>query len=388
MTRPLRVGLLAGEASGDVLGASLLSALRRQSPALESIGVGGPKMVARGLEPIADFDQLSVNGFVDPLKRLPSLLKMLRELTDELERRVDVFVGIDFNVFNLLLERRLKRRGVPTVHYVSPSVYAWRRGRIARMAKSCMRVLCLYPFEPELYRQAGVDAVFVGHPLADEIALDQSETHRRQARAELGMDSGAAVLAVLPGSRRSEIDLLMPTFAKTCQQVLRQLPQLTLVVPSSTDAHAEQVRAHLKHLAPELLDRLVSDVGGARRALAACDVALVKSGTSTLEAMLLGRPMVVSYRLGDVTAKLVRPFLRTEFFALPNILAGEALVPELIQEDATPEALAQALLGQWRDDQSELLQRFAALHAELAQGAGDRAAEAVLEIAQRAGSAR
>lgn len=390
MSRALRVGLLAGESSGDLLGRSLMQALAAQSPGfrigdaqfdgVEYLGVGGPGMVEAGLEEVADFQQLAINGFVDPIKRLPSLLKLLRELTDELAKRVDVFVGVDFNVFNLLLEGRLKRRGVPTVHYVSPSVYAWRRGRIRRMAKSCSRVLCLYPFEPELYLSAGVDAVFVGHPLADEIAPGQEDALRAESRARLGLAPDEPVLAVLPGSRGSEIDLMMPAFARACRLIVDAKPGLRLLVPSTSQAHADRVRQHLLAEAPELADALLSELGGGRRALAACDVGLVKSGTSTLEAMLLRRPMVVSYRLGRVTASLLRPFVRTPYFALPNILAGEALVPEFIQDDATPEALAGAVLAEWSDDRSALLKRFAELHAQLARDAGVRAAEAVLGL--------
>lgn len=379
----LRVGLLAGEASGDLLGASLMAGIRAQRPDVLFVGVGGPAMMEQGLKSLAPINEFEVNGFVEPLKRLPRLLSLLRRLTRELADQADVFVGIDFNVFNLLLERRLKGRGLTTLHYVSPSVYAWRRGRVHSVGRACHRVLTLYPFEPAFYEAVGVDAVFVGHPMADAIGPEQGTAEAKaKAREALGIDDSREVLAVLPGSRASEIALMMPVFSRAAERLKASRPGLRVAFASTSERHRALVAAAVAQFAPSLEDTLIIDVGSARAVLAACDVALVKSGTSTLEAMLLGRPMVVSYRLGGITARLVRPFIRSEYFALPNILAGELLVPELIQEDATVDNLVAALTSvdaQWRDDRG-CAERFAELSAGLRQNAGTQAARAVLEL--------
>ncbi len=375
---PLTIGIVAGEASGDNLGRGVMAELKRRYPDARFLGIGGPSMLAEGLESLVPMDRLAVNGFVDPLRRLPELLGILRLLLRAFEaRRPDVFVGVDFNVFNLLLEGRLRRRGIPTVHYVSPSVYAWRRGRIRRIARSADMLLTLYPFEPALYRDTPVRAVYVGHPLADAIDLDAgNEAHRRAARAELGLPETGLVVALLPGSRMSEIRLLGPVFLEAATQLAVRRPQACFVVPCVRPAIAQWL-AEAKRRQPAL--RIVEDHGNARRALCACDVALVKSGTSTLEAMLLRRPMVVSYRLGRVSYALVRRLLRTPYVALPNILAGRQLVPELLQDGATPTALAAALLRELdkAGGDPEYLAEFARLHRQLRCDADARAADAV-----------
>ncbi|MCR9277501.1 MAG: lipid-A-disaccharide synthase [Pseudomonadaceae bacterium] len=379
----LRVGLLAGEASGDLLGASLMAGIKAQRSDVEFVGVGGPAMLAQGLDSLAPISEFEVNGFVEPLKRLPRLLALLRRLTDELAEQADVFIGIDFNVFNLLLEKRLKGRGLTTLHYVSPSVYAWRRGRVKTVGRACHRVLTLYPFEPAFYATAGVDARFVGHPMADEIGPDQATAQAKNgARQRLSIAADSQVLAVLPGSRRSEIALMMPAFAEAAARLKSQRPGLRVVFASTSDSHRALVADAVRQFAPSLEADMTIDVGSARVVLTACDLALVKSGTATLEAMLLGKPMVVSYRLGSVSAFLVRPFIRSEFFALPNILAGRALVPELIQADATADKLTAALLQveeQWQSD-DHCARRFAELAQQLRRNAGAQAAAAVLEL--------
>lgn len=377
------LGILAGEPSGDRLGAGLMAALRRVLEArgeeVRFVGIGGPRMLAEGLEPVADMDRLSINGFVEPVKRLPDLVRILRTLLDTYRRlEPDAFIGVDFNVFNFLLERLLKRRGTPTAHYVSPSVYAWRRGRVRRIAKSTELLLTLYPFEPAFYAASPVRAVFVGHPLADEIDFHMAgDEHRREVRSGLGIEEGAPVIAVLPGSRLSEVRLMGSDFLEACEVVTSRLGQVRFVIPCLKPAIREEMAALLGDHAA--LDVTVYE-GDARRALTACDVALVKSGTSTLEAMLLHRPMVVSYRLGELTYQLVRRLLRTPFVALPNILQGEELVPELLQHDAEPLALAEKLLEQLdkRTQDREYLSQFEALHRALRLGADERAADAVL----------
>jgi lipid-A-disaccharide synthase len=373
------IGILAGEPSGDRLGAGLMRAMRARQEDVHFVGIGGPLMLAEGLECLVPMERLSVNGFVEPVKRLPDLVRILRLLLTRYRTdRPAAFIGVDFNVFNFLLERLLKRRGLATAHYVSPSVYAWRRGRVRRIARSTDLLLTLYPFEPAFYADSTVQAVFVGHPLADEIDPEMSgETAQQAARAQLALTGEGPVVAVLPGSRSSEVKLMAPGFLSACEKIAATLGPVRFVVPCLRPVIREAMEALLDSH-PDLSVTLYD--GNARLALTACDAALVKSGTSTLEAMLLHRPMVVSYRLGELTYRLVSRLLRTPYVALPNILAGEALVPELLQHEATPDALAENLLAELyraeRDD--EYLSRFEALHASLRQGANERAADAVL----------
>lgn len=375
------LGIVAGEASGDSLGAGLMAALRRLYPRARFVGIGGTQMLAQGLEPLAPMERLQVNGLVDPIKRLPDLIRLLRQLVRHYDAsRPAVFVGVDFNVFNLLLERMLKARGVATVHYVSPSVYAWRRGRARRLARSADLLLTLFPFEPAFYEDVGLEAVFVGHPRADAIDLEAGGAEGRAcARRKLGVGADRFCMAVLPGSRLSEIRLMGAPFLDAAGIVSRRRPGTLVILPCVRP----EIRTQLETLLvarPEL-DALLYD-GDAELALKASDGALVKSGTSTLEAMLLRRPMVVSYKLGPVTYRLIRPLVKTPYIALPNILAGEELVPEVLQDEATPEALAEKFLEQLdkarRDP--EHLARFADLHRQLRMNADERAADAVSRL--------
>ena len=372
------VGIVAGEASGDRLGAGLMAALNHRYPDCSFVGIGGQRMLDQGLHSIVPMDRLAMNGFVDPLRRLPELVRILRALVRTYtENPPRVFVGVDFNVFNLLLEGMLKRRGIPTVHYVSPSVYAWRRGRVQRISRSADMLLTLYPFEPAFYDAVPVDAIYVGHPLADEIALDAGgEEAALRARESLGVDPAARCIAVLPGSRMSEVRLLADIFLQAAAIVARSLPQSVFVVPCLRPDIAAWFEQRLPAY-PQL--NVITYPGDARAALTACEGALIKSGTSTLEAMLLGKPMVVSYKLGELTYQVVHRMLRTRYIALPNILAGEEIVPELLQHDATPEALAEKMLAQLDKarHQPEYLARFADLHQQLSKGADERAADAV-----------
>ncbi|MEM1230035.1 MAG: lipid-A-disaccharide synthase [Pseudomonadota bacterium] len=380
---PLSLGMLAGEASGDLLGAGLLGALAAQGHAPRAVGVGGPAMRQAGLESLVPMDRFAINGFVEPVRRLPELWRLLGALErDVLSQRLDAFVGIDFNVFNLLLERRLKRAGMPTAHYVSPSVYAWRRGRIERLAQSADLLLCLYPFEPPLYSGSPVRAVYVGHPLADEIApVRDRQPAAREARAALGVPPGHECIAILPGSRSSEISAMLPLFLEAARRLQVAVKPVTFVLPCPRPALLAPVRQALAAYADL---HCIVDEAPARQALTAASAAFVKSGTSTLEAMLLRCPMVVSYRLGALSYQVVKRLLRTEFIALPNILAGRALVPELLQDDATPARLASALLVELdrsaRD--SEYQQACARLHDELRCDANSRAAQAIAELVE------
>jgi len=375
----LTLGILAGEPSGDRLAAGLMQRLRQHRPEVRFVGVGGEAMVAQGLEAIASADALAINGFVQPVLRLPALLALLRRLLrryDELSP--DAFIGVDFNVFNLLLETRLRRRGIPTAHYVSPSVYAWRPGRVRRVDRAAELLLTLFPFEPGFYADLPLRAEFVGHPLADEIGPQSgSPAQRLRARQALGISPDVPCVAVLPGSRLSEVRRLLDPFLGACELLRTQLDDVVFVVPCISGPIERLV---LEGAARHNALSVVSHRGDAREALTACDVALVKSGTGTLEAMLLRRPMVVSYRLGEVSFRLVRRLLTTPFVALPNILAGRELVPELLQHDATPDALAAALLSQREAAlRPDLQGEFARLHGQLRCGADERAAHAVLD---------
>jgi lipid-A-disaccharide synthase len=374
----LTLGILAGEPSGDRLAAGLMKRLRRHRPGVRFVGVGGEAMVTQGLEPIASADTLAINGFVQPVLHLPALLRLLRRLLecfDELQP--DAFIGVDFNVFNLLLETRLRRRGIPTAHYVSPSVYAWRPARVRRVDRAAELLLTLFPFEPGFYADLPVRAEYVGHPLADEIGPDSgSAAQRLRARQALGIAPDVPCVAVLPGSRVSEVQRLLDPFLAACERLAERLENVVFVVPCVNGPIERLVR---EGAASRAGISVSSYRGDARQALTACDVALVKSGTGTLEAMLLRRPMVVSYRLGAVSFRLVRRLLTTPFVALPNILAGRELVPELLQHDATPDALAAALIREREAARHPgLLDEFARLHAQLRRGADERAARAVL----------
>lgn len=383
----LTLGLLAGEASGDNLGAGLMRQIKDQlgpSQPVRFVGIGGPRMLDEGLDSLAPMEMLAVNGFRDPILRLPQLIRLLRQLIREFSTAgVDGFVGIDFNVFNFLLEAALKRRNIKTVHYVSPSVYAWRAGRVKRVAKSADLLLCLYPFEPVFYQATTVQAEYVGHPLGDEIdPTDGEPAGRIAARDALSIAHTDTVLAVLPGSRNSEVSLMLPHFLAAADLFAASHENVCVVIPCLRANIREQVEQALPQY-PNL--RVCLDDTNARRALLAADVALVKAGTSTLEAMLLHRPMVVSYRLGGLSYQFAKRVLRTPFVALPNILAGRALVPELLQHAGSGQALAAALtteLASARENPS-YIEPFLQLHRQLRQGADAKAAVAVLRLLQQ-----
>lgn len=382
----LTIGVVAGEKSGDILGSGLMNALTRRTTNLRFIGVGGDQMIKEGLEPLAKIDDLSVNGFVEPLKRLPTLVRIIGRLY-RCFKEADVVVGIDFNVFNLLLERLVKRRGVPTAHYVSPAVYAWRRSRIRKIGRSTDVVMALFPFEPPLYRDSDIRAEFVGHPLADEIDpnLDVGVRSAR-ARVDLGLPADALVLGLLPGSRLSEVRFLGNVFVDAAALAVdrinpsgRYYPSAVLVIPC--------VSKKIRSLLTEIVSRKTGiDVrlieGASENVIAASDVVLTKAGTSTLEALLLGRPMVVSYRLGGFSYWIAKRLIRSEFVALPNILAGYGMVPELLQSDATPDHLANALVKEierFKNDE-DLRHAYRGIHRNLRCGASERAAEVVMSL--------
>lgn len=377
----LTVGVVAGERSGDLLGASLIRAIKARRPDTVFVGVGGAAMEEAGCELLDDYSRLAVTGISEVLKHLPGLLAFRRRLVRTFgKRRPDVLIGIDAPDFNLGLEKRLKARGIPTVHYVSPSIWAWRQGRVKTVARAADRVLALLPFEPPLYRAHGVDAVFVGHPLADEIGAAPDQL---AARKRLKLASGRKTLALLPGSRRNEIDRLAPVFLETAKRLSTRVPGLQVVVPMVSNAMAERFKALHAQLAPTVDVQVFS--GRSRELMAAADAVMLASGTATLEAMLLQRPMVVAYRLSGLTRLIVRGFglLKIDFVSLPNLLANREIVPELLQQRARPDLLTTAAATLLEDDaaRQRQLAAFTPLIATLARGASARAADAVLDLA-------
>ena len=385
----MRIALVAGEASGDLLGAGLVEQLRRRWPNAHFVGIGGDAMRAAGTETWFDASELAVMGLSEVLRHLPRLLLLRRELRQRLlDWQPDVFIGIDAPDFNLGVERWLKQRrgtnGLPrTVHYVSPSVWAWRAKRAEKIGLSADRVLCLFPMEPPIYQRHGVDARFVGHPLADAMPL---EPDRAAAREELRLDPARPLLAVLPGSRVGEIERLADDFLAAAARVLAAEPALQVVAPmANRHARAAFERVLGNHPDAATLQPALHVIdGNARTLMIASDVILLASGTATLEAMLAKRPMVVGYRVAGLTYRMVKGLgmLKVDHYALPNVLAGEPLVPELMQHDCTPDRLAEAVLRWLRDPVAvaRLVPRFLALHQALRQDASVQAANAVIQL--------
>ena len=383
---PLRVGLVAGEASGDTLGADLIGALRRLAPGAEFFGVAGPKMQAAGCEVWEPAESFAVMGLFEVLRHLPRLLRLLARIGDEfLAVRPDVFIGIDAPDTNLRLARRLHAAGIPTVQYVSPQVWAWRQGRARRMHEAVDLVLCLLPFEKRFYDEHGMHAEFVGHPLADAIPMT---VDRQAARNTLGLDASAQVIALLPGSRRGEVARLAEDFAATVRWLAARRPQLKFIAPMASSAARQLFSQALERHAPGLDVRLID--GQAQTAMVAADAVLVASGTASLEAALCKRPMVVVYRLGGLTTWILRrlKLVKTKFFAQPNLLADRRVVGEYFQEDIVPESIGAELL-MWLDDaerRGALEQEFSRIHADLRRDAGARAAQAILALLESRGS--
>ena len=382
---PLRVGVVAGEHSGDQLGAALIAALRERTPALHCFGVAGPKMIAQGCEAWAASEELAVMGLTEVLRHAPRLLRLRGALRRRfLAARPDVFVGIDAPEFNLPLARRLKEAGVRTVQYVSPQVWAWRQGRVRTIGASCDLVLCLLPFETEFYRDHGVPAVFVGHPLADQIPL---RVDREGARRALGLEPGGLLIALLPGSRIGEVARLAAPFAAAAARIAARRPEAQFLAPMASAAARESFVKQIAQVPGVPAIRVLE--GEAQRALAAANGAIVASGTATLETLLSGRPMVVAYRVSAPTAFLLRTLklVKVRYFSQPNLLAGRRLVPEFFQEQVQGAALGDALLQELEDGDHvrELLDAFADIHRNLRCAGAARAAEAILACAGRSG---
>ncbi|WDU61114.1 lipid-A-disaccharide synthase [Pseudomonas poae] len=368
----VRIALVAGEASGDILGAGLMRALKAQHPAIEFIGVGGPLMQAEGLTSYFPMERLSVMGLVEVLGRLRELLARRKLLIQTLiEEKPDVFIGIDAPDFTLNIELKLRQAGIKTVHYVSPSVWAWRQKRVLKIREGCDLMLTLLPFEARFYEEKGVPVRFVGHTLADTIPL---QADRAAARAELGLLDGPLV-ALMPGSRGGEVGRLASVFFDAAERLQALKPGVRFVLPCASPQRRAQIEALLagRNLPLTLLD------GQSHLALAACDAVLIASGTATLEALLYKRPMVVAYRLAPLTFWILKRMVKSPYISLPNLLAQRLLVPELLQDDATPEALAQTLLP-LIDGGEEQTRGFDDIHRTLRRDASNQAADAVLTL--------
>ena len=378
----MRIGLIAGEASGDLLGAGLIREIVARHPDVHFEGVAGPEMQKAGCAALADAEELAVMGLIEPLRHIPRLLRLRRRLVDHwLEQPPDVFVGIDAPDFNLGVESRLKAAGIPTVHYVSPSVWAWRSGRIKTIRRAVDRVLCLLPFEKQFFDDYGVDAIFVGHPKATQLSQDYDAAACRRA---LQLPADAPIVALMPGSRGSEVSRLAPVFAAAARRIHEGDPSVRFVLPVA----AARLSAHIDSA---VADACIADLttvvnGRSLDALRAADVVLIASVTAVLEAALVGTPAVAAYRVAAFTAWLVRTFklINVEHFTIPNLLTEEPLVAEFIQEAATPDALAAAVLALLADPgrRDGIRASFAKLQEQLALDADSRAADAVLELAR------
>src|ERR1700754_533424 len=372
-----RLAMVAGEPSGDILGAALLAGLAAGLPAARSYGIGGPRMIAQGFDAHFPMEKLTVRGYVEALRHIPEILGIRNELKRQLlADPPDAFVGIDAPDFNFALEHALRDAGIPTLHSVCPSSWAWRGGRIKKIAKAVDHMLCVFPFETALLEKAGVAASYVGHPLADEIPLVPDTLG---ARRTLGLAEDGPIIAVLPGSRRSEIDLIGPTFFAAMEMMQHQEPSLRFVMSAATPTLREMLRP-LVDSHPGLA--LTITDGQAQLAMTAADAILVKSGTVTLEAALLKKPMVISYKVPWLTGQIMRRQGYLPYVGLPNILAGRFVVPEILQHFATPEALADATLKQLKDDANRrtLTEIFTDMHIALRQNTSQKAAEAVARV--------
>lgn len=368
--------IVAGEASGDTLGADLIRSLKKHFPNAIFEGIGGSKMQAEGFSSLFPMDRLSVMGFIDPLKRLPELLRIRRFLIKRYRQNPPVvFIGIDAPDFNLTIEHKLRTSGVVTVHYVSPSVWAWRSGRIKKIKRSVDLMLTLFPFESHFYQEHDVPVCYVGHPLANQFG-HQPQTMK--ARRKLGLDLQRPLLCLMPGSRAGEVEMLADLFLNTAEHVKEQIgKELQIVIPAANRARYEQLQTIL---APRngTISLLYQQ---SHLAMEAADVVLLASGTTALEAMLLKKPMVVSYRIGALTYRLVSPFIKTPFVSIPNLLANKMLVPELIQDDATVENLSAQIVSAFEADSTEdQVDQFYRLHEQLTLHSGDVAAAAIVDL--------
>lgn len=379
--RRITFGMIAGEASGDILGAGLIRSLRSRYPKARFVGIGGDEMIAEGFHSLVPMERLSVMGLVEVLGRIRELFRIrARLLSYFFATPPDVVIGIDSPDFTLAIERRCREAGIPSVHYVSPSVWAWRKKRIFKIAKSVDLMLTLLPFEAKFYEEHNVPVAFVGHPLADLI-LVVPETSK--ARQELGLDENVPLLAILPGSRAGEVERLGTLFLEAARWIQAKRPDVQLVIPCVNRDREKQVRDLIEALDVKLQVTIVR--GRSREVMAASDVVLLASGTATLEAMLLKKPMVVGYRLSNVSYALLSRLVKVPHVSLPNLLAKQPLVPELLQDDATPESLGAAVLERMENQQERerLVEAFTELHHTLKQDADEKAAQAISMLLEK-----
>ena len=371
----MKIALVAGEVSGDILGAGLMRSLRQINPDVQFIGVGGPLMIAEGMQSFFPMERLAVMGLVEVLGRLPELILKRHNLKKWLiQEKPDIFIGIDSPDFNLSLELKLKKAGIRTVHYVSPSVWAWRQRRVIKIRQACDLILVLFPFEVEFYKNNGVPVCFVGHPLADQIPIDIKEKSSARASLALKQTEGPFV-ALMPGSRRGEVEKLAPLFLDTAELVLKKYKTAQFLIPSANLERHEQLNSLLSERKLPL--HLVS--GRSHDVLAASDVVLIASGTATLEALLFKVPMVVAYKMAAITYSVLRRLVKSRYISLPNLLIGKAAVPELLQEKATPENLF-SMLDPLLFDATNQVSHFSSIHTLLKRDASNSAAKAIIEL--------
>lgn len=376
----LKIGIVAGEASGDVLGAGLIQSLKQRYPNCEVVGIGGDHLIAQGTQSLVDINELSVMGLVEVLKHLPRLLAIRKQILQYfVANPPDVFIGVDAPDFNLPLAKKLKGHGIKTVHYVSPTVWAWRESRIHKIAAATNLVLGIFPFERMIYDKYQAPYQYVGHTLADSIPL---EVDRASSKALFDMPKDAHILAILPGSRSKEIASMLPVFVKTAELYAQHVDKLHVLIPAANKARYAQIEVLLDELKPNLNIEVTQH--SARDAMIASNAVLLTSGTASLEAMLCKRPMVVAYKMSGLTYRIMQRLYKPDYFALPNILAGQAIVPELLQEQVNPANLCHNLLEQVQRDQDLLLHAYREQHLRLRQGADSQAADAVLKLIQGA----
>lgn len=372
----LRVGIVAGEASGDILGAGLIKSIKSKYPNAIIEGIGGAQMIAQGCQTHFELEELSVMGLVEVLSRIKRLLAIRKHLVEHfISHPPDVFIGVDAPDFNLGLEMKLKRAGIKTVHYVSPSVWAWREKRIFKIAKATDLVLSIFPFEKDFYDQKHVPCTFVGHTLADQVELTPN---KKAAREMLGIASDESVLAVLPGSRAGEVNMLLERFIETAQLLLERFDKLHVLIPVINQQRKKQIEQYLKENKTPDSIRII--IGHSRDVMQAADAVLLASGTATLEAMLCKCPMVVAYRLKKMTELIMRRMYKPKYFSLPNLLSNEALVPELIQDDVNPGKMADLLETMLKHPDKAVLEKFNEIHQQLRCNADHTAAKAVLGL--------
>ncbi|OCG17258.1 lipid-A-disaccharide synthase [Gilliamella sp. HK2] len=376
VNKPLTVALVAGETSGDILGAGLIRALKKHHPNIEFVGIAGPQMQAEGCQAWYEMDELSVMGIVEVLGRLRRILSIRRDITQRLiQLKPDIFIGIDAPDFNLSLEGKLKQAGIKTIHYVSPSVWAWKQKRVFKIKRNTNLILAFLPFEKAFYDKFDVPCRFIGHKMADDIALNPNQHAMRQ---QLGIPLNSRCIALLPGSRHAEVALLSAPFLKAAILLRKRYPDLHIVVPLVNAKRRQEFEQIKAEIAPTLDVQLLD--GHAREAMIASNAAILASGTVALECMLAKCPMVVGYKMKPFTFWLAKKLIKTPYVSLPNILAGKAIVPELLQQDCTPENITNHIISFLESDNSILKETFLSLHNQIRCNADEQAAQAVIDV--------